>query len=76
MLSELTNFATLTKQEKFNLVNLPEVILASDAASTPESSTLCDICLVVPGIREWTNQGEVTRLCSVIYRFKRVTSSR
>ena len=72
MLVELQSFPDLTKQEKFNLVNLPEVQINDETRSTPQSATLCDICLAVPGVRDWTDQAEVSRLCEVVYQFKRV----
>ena len=71
MLGELCTFPALTKQDKLNLVNLPEITL-SVSTSTPESATLCDICLVAPSIREWNSQDEVSRLCKVVYQYKRV----
>ena len=74
MLGELASFPSLTKQEKFALVNLPEITV-DPARSTPQSATLCDICLVVPTIREWAQSSEVTRLCETVYRFKRVLSN-
>ena len=61
MLEELGSFPVLTEQERFNLVNLPEVEVA--AGSNAEGATLCDICLVVPGLRDWIDQSEVQRLC-------------
>ena len=60
MLMELASFP-LTKQEKLNLVNLPEV--STPRGSSVEGATLCDICLAVGSLREWTQQAEVTRLC-------------
>jgi len=71
MLSELASFPQLTKQDKFNLVNLGEVSIVGTRESA-ESTTLCDICLVVPSIRDWTIESEVTRLCQLVYRYKRV----
>lgn len=71
MLSELASFPQLTKLEKFNLVNLGEVTIVG-ARETAESTTLCDICLVVPSIRDWTIESEVSRLCQLVYRYKRV----
>ena len=50
MLMELSSFPVLTKQEKFNLVNLAEVKVTN---SNVEGATLCDICLVVPTMSEW-----------------------
>ena len=70
MLNELSTFALLTKQEKFNLVNLPEVAILS--SSNAEAATLCDVCLTVPSIREWTDAGEVRRLCQLVFNYKRV----
>mmetsp|Transcript_17938 Transcript_17938/g.24093 ORF Transcript_17938/g.24093 Transcript_17938/m.24093 type:complete len:131 (+) Transcript_17938:45-437(+) len=72
MLAELESFSALTKQEKFNLVNLPEAETARGGSF--ERATLCDICLAVPSLREWTEQAEVGRLCQIVYKYKRVPS--
>ena len=53
MLAELATFPQLTKIEKFNLVNLPEVEIDVSKQSSVEGATLCDICLAVPGVRSW-----------------------
>ena len=74
MLGELASFPALTRQEKFNLVNLPEVTIdaAKGSSASADTAALCDICLVVPAIRDWNESSEVTRLCQIVYRYKRV----
>lgn len=71
MLTDLASFPSLTKMEKLGLVNLAEVNLNADSNVSVEGATLCDICLVVPGLRDWPSQAEISRLCQVIYDYKR-----
>ena len=75
MLTDLASFPALTKMEKLGLVNLAEVDLNADSNVSVEGATLCDICLVVPALRDWPSQAEISRLCQVIYDYKRNVAS-
>jgi len=49
-LSQNFSVSDLTTSEKFNLVNLP--LLSVQRGTSPIESTLCDICLAVPRVKE------------------------